>query len=163
MKGLYLCLLLVLMPLTGAFADQLTFSGVKIIAGAGAFLDEETPLDHFVIGGSGMIGVTTRLRIEPQFLYMDGPDTDRDITLTGNVTYDLYTTDHSAIYVVGGGGLIRHSQDFPVTGTFSSNDWTASGGLGVRIYLTEQFFVSPEFRLGWEPLIQIVGAAGFEF
>ena len=160
-RFLFMFLLLIFSTVVHA-ADSQIKPAIKFIAGAAAFLDEETPLDHFVIGGAAMFGITPRLRIEPQFLYMDGPDTDRDFTLTGNVSYDLWYSDQAAFYVVGGGGLLHHTQDIGDQ-SFSTNEWTGSGGVGFRFYVSENFFIAPEFRIGWEPLIQVLGSAGFEF
>jgi len=165
MKVPYLYAILIIFFLSSQALDayESKSNGVKFIAGAAAFLDEETPLDHFVIGAAGVIGLTPRLRIEPQFLYMNGPDSDRDITITGNLLYDMWFTQKSALYVVVGGGLLRHTQDFAVVGPFSSYDGTFSGGVGMRFDVSEKFYVAPEFRVGWDPLYQIAGMAGFKF
>jgi hypothetical protein len=157
-----LCLFLLLLVLVPFSATGETTYGVKLIAGAAAFLDESTPLDHFVIGAAGAIDLSPRLHLEPQFLYMDGPESDRDITLTGNISYDILVAKNSALYLVGGGGLLRHTEDF-ASGSFSSYDGTFSGGIGIRFDLSENLFVAPEFRIGFEPLIQILGSAGFRF
>lgn len=135
---------------------------LKLILGTSAFLDEEIPFDHFMIGGSMRFGLTKRFSVEPQFLYMSGPGSDRDYMLTGNISYDLLTASRFAVYTVAGGGLIRHSEQFQ-RGEFSVNEWTVNGGLGARIYITNQFFVAPEFRFGLEPLLSMQVGIGYSF
>lgn len=134
----------------------------KLVLGASAFLDEEIPFDHFIAGGSVRFGLTKRLSVEPQFLYMSGPGSDRNYTLTGNISYDLLTSSRCSIYVVGGAGLLHHTEQFP-NGEFSANEWTANGGIGVRLHLTEQCFVAPEFRFGWEPLLSTQVGIAYSF
>jgi hypothetical protein len=162
MKYISLCFLLFCCA-SIAYSDDRPANDFKLVLGASAFLDEEIPFDHFIAGGSVRFGITNRLSIEPQFLYMNGPGTDRDYTLTGNVTYDLLTAPHFSVYVVGGGGLIRHTESFPQSGDFSVNEWTANGGIGVRLRLVDQFFIAPEFRFGWEPLLTTQVGIGYSF
>lgn len=135
---------------------------LKLVLGTSAFLDEEIPFDHFIAGASMRFGLTKRLSVEPQFLYMSGPGSDRDYTLIGNISYDLMKSSRYELYVVGGAGLIRHSEDFQ-RGTFSTNEWTSNGGLGVRLFITDQFFIAPEFRFGWEPLLSTQVGFGYSF
>ena len=135
---------------------------LKLVLGTSAFLDEEIPFDHFVIGAAMRFGLTKNLSVEPQFLYMKGPGSDRDYLLTGNVAYDLATGSWFKLYAAGGGGLIRHTERFP-NEQFSENNWTVNGGVGVRLFITDQFFVAPEFRFGWEPLLSTQVGFGYSF
>ena len=144
------------------YSDEMN-RDLKLIIGASAFLDEEIPFDHFDVGASIRFGLTKRLSIEPQFLYMSGPGSDRDYTLTGNISYDLLHSSRYSIYVVGGGGLFHHTEQFPIAGEFSDSEWTASGGIGARLRLTEQLFIAPEFRFGWEPLLTAQIGIGYSF
>ncbi len=159
--GIFLLLLCLTSFAHSAEPDQLSHD-LKLMIGASAFLDEEIPFDHFIAGGSMRFGLTKRLSVEPQFIYMRGPGSDRDYTLTGNISYDLLTATRYSVYVVGGAGLLHHTEQFP-SGEFSTNEWTANGGLGVRLHLTEQFFVAPEFRFGWEPLLSTQVGIGYAF
>ena len=134
----------------------------KFIFGSSAFLDEEIPFDHSIFGASLPIQLTNKLSIEPQFLYMNGPGSDRDITVTGNVTYDLATVDRITFYVVGGAGILSNTQRFS-TGNFTANELTANGGIGAKIFITEKLFLSPEFRFGLEPLLTATAAVGYAF
>ena len=134
----------------------------KFIFGTSAFIDEDIPFDHSIIGGSIPIRVSDNLSLEPQVLYMKGPRSDRDLTLTGNVIYNLATRERFTFYVVGGAGLLRHSERFGAV-EFVSSEWTASGGIGAKVFLTEKVFVAPEFRFGWEPLLSTTAAIGYSF
>jgi hypothetical protein len=159
----YICLLILLFCIASiAYSDDRPSIDFKLVLGASAFLDEEIPFDHFDIGASMRFGLTKRLSVEPQFLYMSGPGSDRDYTLTGNISYDLLTAPKYSIYVVGGGGLLHHTEQFS-TREFSDNEWTANGGIGVRLRLTEQFFLAPEFRFGTEPLLTTQVGIGYSF
>jgi hypothetical protein len=161
MKHISLLILLFTFASIAYSGDELN-RDLKLIIGTSAFLDEEIPFDHFDIGASMRFGLTKRLSVEPQFIYMSGPGSDRDYTLTGNISYDLLTVSRYSIYVVGGGGLIHHTEQF-LNREFSDNEWTANGGIGVRLRLTEQFFLAPEFRFGTEPLLITQVGVGYSF
>jgi hypothetical protein len=130
--------------------------------GTSAFIDEDIPFDHWAMGGSLNIGLTGKLSVAPQLLYMIGPGTDRDLMLTGNIEYRLASSERMAIYVVGGGGLLHHSRDFG-SETFTASTWEASGGLKARFYLTERWYAAPEFRIGHEPFLIALVSAGYSF
>ncbi len=134
----------------------------SMIVGTSAFLDEDIPFDHFVIGASMRFYLSKRLSAGPQFLYTTGPDSDRDYSLVGNVAYDMISENKFVLYAVGGAGILHHSEGFGNT-TFSDNEGTASGGIGAKLFLTERLFVTPEFRLGWEPLFTASIGIGYSF
>jgi hypothetical protein len=46
--------------------------------------------------------------------------------------------------------------------TFSDTEFTGGGGGGVRVELSDRFSLSPEFRLGWEPLSEPPSGSGTE-
>lgn len=163
MKYISLCLLLFCFASIAYSAEpDQPSNDFKFVLGTSAFLDEEIPFDHFIAGGSVRFGLTKRLSVEPQFIYMNGPRSDRDFTFTGNISYDLLTAPRFAVYAVAGGGLIRHTERFP-SGDFSVNEFTANGGIGLRLHLTERLFVAPEFRFGWEPLLSTQVGIGYSF
>jgi hypothetical protein len=163
MKYINLCILLICFSsFAYSYESDQSSPDFKLILGASAFLDEEIPFDHFNVGGSVRFGLTKRLSVEPQFLYLNGPRSDRDYTITANVSYDFLTTPRYSVYVVGGAGLLHHTEQFLRVG-FSTNEWTANGGIGVRLQLSEQFFIAPEFRFGWEPLLTTTVGVGYSF
>jgi hypothetical protein len=135
----------------------------RLILGGSAFLDEETPFDHFITGVSYGFDLTGRLRIEPQFLVMFGPGNDRDYVITGNVAYDFLEKENLELYVVAGAGLLHHRNQFGPGPAFSGNEATFNGGVGMKIQITERMFLSPEFRLGTEPLFVATVGVGYRF
>jgi hypothetical protein len=158
----YFSLLVLLLSLaSNSYSDDLNHD-LKLVIGTSAFLDEEIPYDHFLAGASMRFGITKRFSIEPQFLYIKGPCCERDYTLTGNISYDLLTAPLYTVYAVAGAGLIRHVERFQ-SGDFSVNEWTVNGGLGVRLHITDRFFIAPEFRFGWEPLLSTQVGLGYSF
>ena len=122
--------------------------------GYAAFVDDAT-IDHLVLGGSARVYLTRRLSIQPEVTYMRGPETDRDWIVTGNLVLDFLGPDAAGKapavtpYVLAGGGLFRHSNEFG-NRTFSSTEGAFTGGGGVRLAITDRFYLAPEARLGWE-------------
>lgn len=126
--------------------------GLVEVGGGGAAFVDDAPIHHFVVQGSGRIFVTPRVAVGPEFTYMRGPDADRDWFLTGNVTIDLVSAARPVSlrpYVVAGAGLTHMTTDVG-TGTFSSDEGTFTAGAGARIVAGRRWYVSPEFRVGWE-------------
>jgi hypothetical protein len=106
-----------------------------------------------VVGGAGRWYITPRLGLGPEVTYMRGPGTDRDLFVTGNVTYDFVSWRPRAPllvpYVVGGGGFFRHAERFG-SQTFTSYEGAFTGGGGLRVWVSERVSVAGEARLGWE-------------
>ena len=133
-------------------------------AGYAAFLDD-APIDHGVVGGSARIYLSPRIGIGPEIVYMRGPGDDRDLFVTGNLTFDLLRPAAGRPvepFLVIGGGFSRFSDRFGAT-TFSSVEGAVTGGGGARIRLTERLYALGEFRLGWEPHYRITGGAGVKW
>ena len=132
----------------------------RITLGWTTFLDEG-PIDHFVSGGSVRFYISSRVGIEPEVLYLKGPGTDRDVTFIPHVTFDFGRTPRRSFYVTGGVGFLRQSQTSPFR--FTSTEWTTSGGIGMKYFLTDRLFIAPEFRIGFEPILRATGSIGFKF
>lgn len=126
------------------------------------FLDED-PLHHLVTGGSARFFVTNRIAVEPEFLFMYRSSQDLDFQVIPNVVFE-FTKRESRFqpYAIGGVGLQRH-RELTGTGYYWSNSWTASGGIGTKIFLNDRLFVAPEFRLGLEPIVRITASVGYVF
>jgi hypothetical protein len=151
----------VILFLAGTANAQKPAPEVRITGGWAGFIDEDW-IDHGVVGGAFRYYLTRRISLEPEILYMIGPGTDRDITAIPHISYDFRPGKPLRPYIIGGAGLLRHSQKFGNT-TFTSSEWTANFGTGVRIPLTPRLFVAPEFRIGFEPTMRITGVFGFTF
>jgi hypothetical protein len=96
---------------------------------------------------------------------MPGPGFDRDLFLTGNLTFELLVPPVEARrgtvnpFLVAGAGLMRHSDRFGTT-TFAASEGAVTGGGGLRVWLTDRIYALGEFRLGWEPHYRVTGGVG---
>src|SRR5262245_19804624 len=126
------------------------------------FLDE-APLHHLVTGGSARFYVTSRVAIEPEFLFMYRSSRDIDFQVIPNVVFEL-TRRESRFqpYVIGGVGIERH-RELTGIGYYWSTSGTGSAGIGAKIFLNNRLYVAPEFRLGLEPIVRITGSIGYVF
>jgi len=156
-------LLALLLWASPAFGEPL--AGVMELRGTvgySNFLDED-PLHHLVTGGSARFFVTNRIAVEPEFLLMYRSSRDIDFQVIPNVVFE-FTKRESRFqpYAIGGVGLQRH-RELTGTGYYWSNSWTASGGIGTKIFLSDRLYVAPEFRLGLEPIVRITASIGYVF
>ena len=126
------------------------------------FLDED-PLHHLVTGGSAKFFVTNRIAVEPEFLFMYRSRQDIDFQVIPNVVFE-FTKRESRFqpYAIGGVGLQRH-RELTGSGYYWSNSWTGSAGIGTKIFLSDRLYLSPEFRLGLEPIVRITASIGYVF
>lgn len=143
---------------------------VKAIVG-GAVFDE---VGHPMVGAALRYYVTKRVGIEPEVLYLRSSPDDQDFIVSGNVTVDLTDPAGRLVpYVVGGAGVIHH-QGPRLSGTnfftgapfnvdTSYTTWSASGGVGVKIFITKRLFIAPEGRLGREPMLRGSVGVGYVF
>jgi hypothetical protein len=149
----------------GTFAQSGAAPAVEGTAGYAGFVDDAM-IGHGLVGGSARWSVTPRLGIGPEITYMVGPGTDRDLFVTGNVTWDLVrrTAPRPGLvvpYVVGGAGFFRHSNRFGST-TFASNEGTFTAGGGARVWVTPRVYVGGEARFGWELHTRVAGTVGVQ-
>ena len=133
----------------------------KITLGWTTFIDE-APIDHLVAGGSVRFYVTRRIGIEPELLYLKGPHDDRDLTFMPHFTYDFGNSKRRIPYVTVGAGFLHHSDKIGLL-KFTHTEWTVSGGVGIKVFLTDKIFFAPEFRMGFEPIVRATGSIGFVF
>ncbi len=95
---------------------------------------------------------------------MHGPRTDRDMQLTGTLTYDFVRPRRGAVspYLTVGGGLFQHSDNFG-NGTYTSREGGFTGGGGVRVWITDRVYAGGDVRIGWEPHVRGAAVAGLIF
>lgn len=125
---------------------------------------DEGIVHHALVGAGVRVPLTPRLSLAPELQYMSGPGSDRDLVLTGNLVVDLLaaTPDRprrTTPYLVLGGGLFRHANDFGGR-TFSSTEGAFTAGVGVRSWIDERFYVAADARLGWEPHFRLAAILG---
>lgn len=136
-----------------AESNQLELSAA--IGGTRIFLDEPF---HFTIGGSVRFYLTDRIAIEPQILFSRSQDF-REVSLLGNITFGFRPANHAIVpYLVVGTGIVNQL-DKRID--FSSTDLTLNGGIGLRAYVHDRIFISPEARLGFHAFPQITMSIGY--
>src|SRR5690606_31310678 len=91
-------------------------TSAEALAGWAGFVDDAT-IKHAVVGGAVRQQIADRWSVGPEIVYMRGPDSDRDLYLTGIVAYDLASPaeprpGRTVPYLVAGGGAFRHSSRF---------------------------------------------------
>lgn len=128
-------------------------------AGRVWFLDD-APIPHIVAGGSARLLLTPRLAIGPDVTHMRGPGRDRDWFFTANLTYDIGPLDWRVRpFVIVGAGYMHTTLDIP-GGTFSGGEAGLTYGGGVRIMVSDRWFVAPQYRQGWEPHAGVMVSVG---
>jgi hypothetical protein len=139
-------------------------STVKVVGGYAGFLDDAT-IHEPVLGAAYRLDLAERLAIEPEFLYLRRSARERSFVLQLNVIRPIGPDRRVRPYLVAGAGIRHLRAEFPgaMDPTFSDSEFTGGGGGGVRVGLSERFRLSPEFRLGWEPLIRATVALGYQF
>jgi hypothetical protein len=125
---------------------------------------DEGIIHHTLLGAGARYYLSRRFSIGPELQYMIGPDSDRDLVLTGNVVFDVLapTADRprrTTPYLVAGGGLFRHSDRFG-NDRFSSTEGAFTAGVGVRGWVSDRVFLALDARLGWEPHLRLAGTVG---
>jgi hypothetical protein len=149
-----------LLVATPAFA-QSPGAAAEVAAGYAGFVDDAY-IDHFVIGGTTRFYLSPRISVGPELVYMRGPGEDRDLFVTGNVTFDVLSPRAErrvTPFLVVGGGFSRFS-DRIGPNDFSSFEGAVTGGGGARIMLTDRLYALGEFRIGWEPHYRMTGGVG---
>jgi hypothetical protein len=146
---------LLLLILSGVAAQgEIDFKGS---VGAQCFLDDSAE-NHFLSGGSVRIYITRRLAFEPEVLYLRQSREHHDWVVLPNVVWD-FRTGRVRPYVTGGVGWLRFVQ----RNLFTQNQWQVSAGFGVKVYLNDHWFVSPEARVGLEPHARLSVGLGYTF
>ena len=158
------CPFLLLAVLAGAAVPASAQTAIEATGGMAGFVDEAV-IGHGVIGVGSRTYITPRVSIGPELVYMRGPGNDRDLFLTGNITYEFRrpnTRGQVVPFVVAGGGLMRHSNQFGQR-SFTSVEGAAVGGGGVRWYVTDRLSIAGDWRLGWDLHSRFAGLVAYSF
>jgi hypothetical protein len=136
---------------------------IEATAGWAGFLDESV-IHHALLGSAARFYLSPRFSVGPELTYMVGPGDDRDLTVTGNVMFDVLAPTATGPrrvtpFLVAGGGLFRHTDRFQ-RGTFSSTEGAFTLGLGVRAWTTRRTYVAMDARLGWEAHLRLAATVG---
>lgn len=123
---------------------------VTVTGGYAGFLDDAV-ISHGAVGAGIEWVLTPRIAVGPEVLYMVGPRSDRDVFMLGVARFGIRPFSTAvAPFVVAGGGLMRHSNQFGGR-SFSSTEGAFIVGAGVKVRATDRVFVAPEVTVGWEP------------
>ncbi len=137
---------------------------LKAVVGTTGFLDSPTNY-HSAVGGAVRLGISGAFSVEPEFLYLRESSRHQDYSFQTAVTWEFLRGPKFRPYLVAGGGVLHSRFEFPgaLEEQFSSNEFTGGGGVGVRIRVGDRFWISPEVRVGWEPLIRATVSVGYTF
>lgn len=136
---------------------------LEATGGWAGFLDDDV-IRHGVTGAAARAYVSPRISVGPEVQYFVGPNSDRDLIVTGNLMIDVLAPTaarprRTTPYVVAGGGLFRHSDRFHGE-TFSSSEGAFTAGMGVRTWATDRLFVAGDARIGWEAHVRLAVTIG---
>ena len=139
---------------------------VEFLLGYAGFVDDAT-IDHAIVGAAGRMYLTPRVAVGPEFVYMRGPNSDRDLYLTGNLTFDVLPPRNGrprrvTPFLVAGGGFFQHSDRFGAS-TFTSYEGAFTAGGGVRGWMTDRVYALADVRLGWELHARVNAGIGIGF
>ncbi|MBM3813632.1 MAG: porin family protein [Acidimicrobiia bacterium] len=148
-----------LMICAPALAQQIV--QVQAVGGYANFLDDSDQ-SHAVVGGSVRLPFSRGWAVEPEFLYLYRDRSDDDFLVQGNAVYTFGKSRKAEPYVVVGAGLLVHRTRLLNFG-FTTISGTFSGGGGVRLFLSRRWFLSPEARIGWEPIVRVTAGFGYAF
>jgi len=136
-----------------AQSDARPAPALEFLAGYAGFVDDAT-IDHAIVGTAARVYLTPRVGIGPELVYMRGPDSDRDLFLTGNLTFDVIPPRGGRPrrvipFLVAGGGFFQHS-DRAGRFSFTSYEGALTAGGGVRAWITGRVYALADLRFGWE-------------
>ena len=139
---------------------------VEFLAGYAGFVDDAT-IDHAMVGAAGRVYLTPRVAVGPEFVYMRGPNEDRDLFLTGNLTFDILPPfagrpRRVTPFLVAGGGFFQHSDRFGPS-TFTSYEGAFTAGGGVRGWISDRVYALADVRFGWELHARVNAGVGIGF
>lgn len=155
-------------------SDSQPRAEIKMIVGASDFgFDSSESYPHFVVGAAARIRISRHWSIEPEFNYMRRSSNDEDYVVQPNVVYEFNSHGSRVVpYLIGGVGVIRHKSVFhgsdfvtgiPITFDTSYTTWSASGGAGLKVFLSKRLFVAPEARVGYQPTARATVSIGYVF
>ncbi|MGH9632513.1 MAG: outer membrane beta-barrel protein [Bryobacteraceae bacterium] len=114
---------------------------------------------HFLTGAAARFYVTRRLSIEPEFQYLYLSSQHYDLGFIPNVAFD-FGGERVVPYVAGGVGLMYTRHDFGHFASGETDPFVTLGG-GVKVYVTENWFVTPDVRFGFVPHWRFSASIGY--
>lgn len=127
------------------------------------FLDDSF-VNHLATGVAGRFYLTRRLSVEPELQYLYQNSRHSDLLLVPNIAWD-FGGQRIVPYVAGGVGLIRGSSKIPgaLRPSFSNTEPFYQVGGGVKLYLSDRWFMAPDFRIGFEASLRFTVGFGYSW
>jgi hypothetical protein len=147
--------IIALLVAAAAFAERAI--DLKGSVGITRFSDDNE--HHLLTGVSARFYLTRRLSIEPEFQYLYLSSQHYDLGLIPNLVFDL-AGERVVPYVIGGVGLMYTRHDFGHFVSGEADPFFSVGG-GVKVYVTEKWFVAPDVRFGFEPHWRLSAGIGY--
>lgn len=140
---------------------------VRGTLGSNPFLDDGTQ-NHLLVSGGARYYFYRNLAVEGEYQYLRLDKNHHDQVLMPLIVWDARSRGRVIPYFLGGVGLIHTTRKYdvipPVPGfpvKFSSNDALWQGGFGVKIFLSDHWFVAPEVRAGFDWHARVSGSIGY--
>lgn len=152
-----------------AKAQELNRMSVEAVTGHAGYVDEVWD-NRVMVGGLVRFPLSPRTMLGPEVIYQRGRDGEHEWLMTGSATFDLGAAGvRRAVtpFVVAAAGVSRRSSLVgrgPGTTElvpYHTYEFTASGGIGARIALARDVFLSADGRLGWEPERRVTVTLGW--
>jgi len=137
--------------------DVRTQSRIELRASGGWIGFPDESMIHHVLRASVRFSLAGRLGVEPELTYMIGPGADRDVVLAPVVSWE-FGRGKVRPYVLGAAGSLWHRDRFSW-----GREYIASAGFGLRTQIDRRWSVSPEFRIGMWPHMEVKAAVGYRF
>ena len=154
---------LVLVP-SPALAQDTHRVDVKGVVGTAGFLD--SPTDYRpVFGAAARVYISPHFALEPEFLYTRASPQREDYAFQTGIIWQFQRATGVEPYLVAGVGMRHRRFRFPgaLQERFTSNAFTVDGGVGARIRVGTRFVITPEIRLGSEPIACATVGLGYAF
>lgn len=152
-----------MLSLNAAAYAQRGSSDLRGTVGYATFIDED-PVDHLFTGASFRYYALSRLSVEPEFVFLYRDGTDKDVGFQVNAAWDFARPGARVVpYAIGGFGLLRTIFRFGQGPAFSTTDKMYNGGFGAKIYMNDHWFMAPEGRLGFEPILRLTVSVGYSW
>ena len=139
-----------------------TRASLDVSGGWMGFPDDGYLANEVLAGTALRIGVTPRLAVGPELVYVRG-EGHSHLILTGNLTFDLRAPDarpRATPFLVAGGGLYQTRTPF-FGETFTSREGAFTAGGGVRVPAGDRGTLGVEARMGWEAHLRVNAVFGW--
>lgn len=157
-------LIVSLLLVTPAMAQDAERIELKAVVGTTGFVDSPTNY-HSAVGSAVRLRLSRVFSLEPEFLYLRESPLHQDYSFQTAAIWEFLPRTRLRPYLVAGAGILHGRFTFPgaLDTRFSSNGFTGGGGAGARIRVGNRFWISAEFRVGWEPIIRATVSVGYTF